>query len=404
MASVFKRKNSKYWQCTFTSVDGRRVYRSTGKIRKGKARDVAAELDPSAQQEQRALLAVIEESTALALKGKLTLDAARDMLDWLMRLSGAEAGLEIPTVKEWLSSWASGQKQTKKAGTAQRYKGIVDGFLNFLDPTKHDAPLHALTPGDFMRYRNRQKAEGFSPSTINLTLKVLRAPLSRAAKFGYIQTSPASAVDTLPQSPSRKEAFTREQVSALTEACRIFIKASRTERERRLYRDWEAAVLLAYYTGQRQSDIANLQWDSVDLEAETITFNQIKSDKRVTIPLHPEVLAKLRFLPRENVNVLPTLAGKTSSRRNGLSGMFAGLMKEAMTEPKTAKAQGKGHSQNSLTFHSLRHAFNSHLADLGVPQELRKSLTGHASTKVNDIYTHLGLATLREAVQKLECV
>ncbi|MDB4525928.1 tyrosine-type recombinase/integrase, partial [Akkermansiaceae bacterium] len=88
----------------------------------------------------------------------------------------------------------------------------------------------------------------------------------------------------------------------------------------------------------------------------------------------------------------------------GLSGMFARLMKEADIKPKTTAATGKGHAQNSLSFHSLRHAFNSHLADQGVDQELRKSLTGHSSTKVNDAYTHMRLTTLREAVVKLDSV
>ena len=45
-----------------------------------------------------------------------------------MRLSGAEAGLEVPTVKEWFSSWASDRRQTKKTGTAVRYGGIVAAF------------------------------------------------------------------------------------------------------------------------------------------------------------------------------------------------------------------------------------------------------------------------------------
>ena len=85
MATVFKRSNSKHWQCAFTSVDGRRVYKSTGETKKGKARDVAAELesrarklDPAGRQGQRAVLAVIEESTALALKGKRSLSTRQE--------------------------------------------------------------------------------------------------------------------------------------------------------------------------------------------------------------------------------------------------------------------------------------------------------------------------------------
>ena len=173
-----------------------------------------------------------------------------------------------------------------------------------------------LLPDDFRWIRDRQKAEGYSTSTLNLTLKVLRAPLARAVKLGHIRTNPTATVDTLPHTRSREEAFTLGQVTDLLGACRRLATASRTARGRGLYRDWEAAILLAYHTGQRQSDIANLQWESVDLEVETITFNQAKSSKQIVIPLPPEILAKLRFLPQNSSNVLPTSPISGFRRRN----------------------------------------------------------------------------------------
>jgi site-specific recombinase XerD len=51
-----------------------------------------------------------------------------------------------------------------------------------------------------------------------------------------------------------------------------------------------------------------------------------------------------------------------------------------------------------LSFHSLRHSFNSAMANAGVSQELRQRLTGHASKAINDRYTHTELETLRKAV------
>jgi site-specific recombinase XerD len=54
-----------------------------------------------------------------------------------------------------------------------------------------------------------------------------------------------------------------------------------------------------------------------------------------------------------------------------------------------------------LSFHSLRHSFNSALANHGVDQETRMKLTGHSSVAVNGDYTHLELPKLKAAVQKL---
>lgn len=411
MATVFKRSCSKYWQCAYTNVEGRRVYKSTGEVRKGKAQEVAVEfekyarnLDTNSQQEQRAMLAVLEEATAHAMRGKLTTDTAGDMLDRILRLSGSETGLVQHIVKDWFDGWVEDKKKTNKPATATRYAGIVTHFLGYLPANKLEAPLHSLTPEDFRSYRDRLTKEGLSASTVNLTLKTLRAPLARAKKLGYIRTNPAEAVDTLPRLRSNKEAFDQAQVSSLLKACRQKAGNGSTQKERDLYRDWELAILLAYYTGQRQSDIVNLEWENVDLKAEAITFIQTKTGKEVKVPIHPGILEKLKHMPQEHANVLHTLSGKTSSGRNGLSLMFARLMKKADIETKTTAAKGKGHAQNSLSFHSLRHAFNSHLADVGVSQELRKSLTGHSSTKVNDQYTHMGMTTLRDAVEKLGSV
>ena len=62
---------------------------------------------------------------------------------------------------------------------------------------------------------------------------------------------------------------------------------------------------------------------------------------------------------------------------------------------------GKGRVFNRLGFHSLRHTFNSMMADAGVSIELRSKLTGHASLAMNDRYTHLADATKRRAIEAI---
>ena len=64
--------------------------------------------------------------------------------------------------------------------------------------------------------------------------------------------------------------------------------------------------------------------------------------------------------------------------------------------------EGKGVRKfTKRTFHSLRHSFNSALANAGVNEELRMQLTGHTTRANNERYTHLQLQTLRNAVSAL---
>jgi integrase len=66
-----------------------------------------------------------------------------------------------------------------------------------------------------------------------------------------------------------------------------------------------------------------------------------------------------------------------------------------------AKKGSQGRTVRSLTFHSLRHSFNSAMANAGVSQEIRMKLTGHTSVEMNKGYTHLELEPLRTAISAI---
>jgi integrase len=100
--------------------------------------------------------------------------------------------------------------------------------------------------------------------------------------------------------------------------------------------------------------------------------------------------------------MFPSLAGKAGSGKSGLSMQFKRIMERARIKGRLLRdATGAGRSQSSLSFHSLRHSFNSALANAGVAQEIRQKLTGHASTQMNEVYTHRELEPLRTAIETL---
>jgi site-specific recombinase XerD len=58
-----------------------------------------------------------------------------------------------------------------------------------------------------------------------------------------------------------------------------------------------------------------------------------------------------------------------------------------------------------LQFKQLRHAFNTRLMEAGVIQDVRMALCGHSqgtARTTNDLYTHVELPALRDAIHKLE--
>jgi integrase len=83
-----------------------------------------------------------------------------------------------------------------------------------------------------------------------------------------------------------------------------------------------------------------------------------------------------------------------------LSESFKRIVKKADVD--LMIVQGAGTRKfTKRTFHSLRHSFNSALANAGVAEEVRMKLTGHTTRAVNTQYTHLQVATLKDAVSSL---
>ena len=166
--------------------------------------------------------------------------------------------------------------------------------------------------------------------------------------------------------------------------------------------EWRLAVLFGFYTGARLSDIANITWDFVDFENGIICFVAGKTKKRTTIPLHAQLKEALLDSAGQddpNAPIMPSLAGKGTGGAYGLSKSFASIMEKAMIDPQPIKnGVGKARTKNRLSFHSLRHSFNSILANKDVSGEIRQKLTGHTSDEMNQKYTHLELERLREAV------
>ena len=159
---------------------------------------------------------------------------------------------------------------------------------------------------------------------------------------------------------------------------------------------------MGFYTGARLRDIADMTWESINFEKGTINFIAGKTKKETIIPIHPslkEALLDAAGQDDPTASIFTSMAGKGTGGAHGLSSTFAKIMSKANIDPQSSKAGiGKARTKNSLSFHSLRHSFNSILANEDIAGEVRRKLTGHSSDEMNQNYTHLELEKLREAV------
>jgi integrase len=392
MATIFRRRNSSVWWAAYFDSEGKRRYRSTGKSAKPEAAAAAGEMErrarrvnPDDDERRQGILRILEEAGAMALKGTLNEASAHSLLNRITEAATGES-LRQATVEQWFRGWLKEKSGSRTKGTAVRYEGIIDAFLKSLSAAKRAMPLAALAFADIQKFRDQLLAGGRTAVTANIAIKVLRSPLNVARRQGLISSNPAEAVEMVAGESVEKGVFSPEDIAALLKV---------TDGE------WRGLILAGFYTGARVSDLSNLKWASVDFERTTLAFGQRKTKRFIEIPLHPELESWLRayHTKQKGEFVFASLAGKVVGGRNGLSGRFRALIQKAGIEVTiTEKTGKKGRNRSSLSFHSLRHSFNSAMANAGVSQELRQRLTGHASKAVNDRYTHTELETLRKAV------
>jgi integrase len=379
------RARSPFWICCYRSATGQRLKKSTKiKIKplKGeKRRDGSPKTVADKKGEAWEVCLGIEHTESHAKNGTLTEQQAKKIIGEILERTTGEP-LHNYKVRDWFEHWLDMKGQVRSGKTMDRYRQVVRDFIASLGNRGNLALAH-ITPKDLLTYRNSIVAAKKTARTANLSVKVVSAAFNAAVRQHIVEGNPATALESLAVKAEEKGTFTPAQVSKLMRAAEG---------------EWRTAILLGYCTGARLSDVANMRWDAIDWRNKIIRFTPSKTKRPITVPLHPQLEREL--LKRAGIGkatMFPALAGKGTGGRHGLSGRFAAIMEKAGIEANRTQGSG-GRRLSNLTFHSLRHSFNSAMANAGIAQEIRQKLTGHTSAETNKIYTHHELEPLRVAV------
>jgi integrase len=253
--------------------------------------------------------------------------------------------------------------------------------------------IGAVTHKDILGFIESRATAEIASKTISVDVKALNTAFNLARRLGIRTDNPvekALAIKPMIIQSSEKECFQPNQVSLLL---------------KHATGDWKTMVLLGCFTGARLGDCANMRWANVNFEKCVIDFQPQKTRKnnaRVVVPMHPDLENHLMTLASTDTDgfLCPSLAQKGIGGKSGLSEKFKRVMTNAGIDSGSSKGQGiKQFSK--LSFHSLRHTFNSALANAGVDQEIRMAFTGHSTKAINSDYTHLDMPKLKSAISKL---
>lgn len=156
-------------------------------------------------------------------------------------------------------------------------------------------------------------------------------------------------------------------------------------------KDLKPIILFALETAMRRSEIANIQWEHIDLKTRSLVIPETKTDTPRTIPLTKKAIEVLHScIPRNN--------GCVVTLRN-LSGNVFNLRPDSITQA-FDKACKRANIEN-LRFHDLRHEATTRLFEKGLnPMEV-SAITGHKSLQMLKRYTHLRAEDLVHKLDKV---
>ncbi len=176
-------------------------------------------------------------------------------------------------------------------------------------------------------------------------------------------------------------------------------------------------VLFDLNTGLRLGELRRLErehvnldpdskWIDIDGESHEVPRNcfivaKSKNGKSRVIPLNRQA----RAIVEHQLNDATITNYLFPSSKGGKTGRTGEMIKEVKKGFAGAcKSAGLKYGQydpDGITFHTLRHWFNSKLEALGVNKTVRRELLGHSPRDITDDYTHSTIEQRRTAVEML---
>jgi integrase len=225
-------------------------------------------------------------------------------------------------------------------------------------------------------------AKADKPEAANHLLKTLRIILGYAVTQGMLDSNPAAGIKKYRSQGEGHHSWSESEIAQFEQRHPIGSKA-------------RLALALGLYTAQRKSDVLRMGWQHVNGDA--IAVRQQKTDRALLIPMHPQLVAALASVPRGNLTFLMTEHGAPFTP-NGFGNWWRDRCNDA----------GLPH----CSFHGLRKAAATRLANAGCSVDQVKAITGHRSLAEVARYTKaadqqrlarqaLGIQLKMEGEQKL---
>lgn len=295
---------------------------------------------------------------------------------------------------EWKSKLHSHQYQGRKqritlADAFQQYKTSKKGIASFSNLVAHETVLFRLLPmkkhideltsHDLERFKQSRIVEGVGAEIIKYGLLLIKGTWKFAQKLGYQVSALEFPTVKIPKVPLRylsaqEEARLLAELAPDREGPGLKPMAERSDELKRMMQDAYDLVILLLDTGARYSEIANIEWERIDLSERAIHLWRSKVQNETVLYMTDRVFDVLSS--RENTKTGPYVF---SNRDGEARGYCTQSIRKAILRA----------GLQNCRVHTLRHTLASRLIQNGMSVYEVREILGHSDIKTTMRYAHL---------------
>ena len=263
--------------------------------------------------------------------------------------------------------------------TVKAYEADISSFFQWLD--NEDLKYKNLQEDHINQYVSFLFQRKMRSSSVNRKISSIKSFYIFLVKRNFVKNSPLNDLVTPKQEKYLPESMSEAEVDKLLNSPDVANKIENRDK---------AMIEMLYATGMRISELVNLKMTDVDMKRCVVKVFG-KGSKERLVPFGETALDSLRSYLNERE--------QSSSKEIFLSNRGKKMTRVAFWQ-RVKVYLIRENLKNSISPHTLRHAFATHLLNRGADLRSVQLLLGHSDLSTTQIYTHIAKQRLSDVLKK----
>ena len=263
--------------------------------------------------------------------------------------------------------------------TVKAYEADISSLFQWLDT--EDLKYKNLQEDHINQYISFLFQRKMRSSSVNRKISSIKSFYIFLVKRNFVKNSPLNDLVTPKQEKYLPESMSEAEVDKLLNSPDVSNKIENRDK---------AMIEMLYATGMRISELVNLKMTDVDMKRCVVKVFG-KGSKERLVPFGETALDSLRSYLNERE--------QSSSKEIFLSNRGKKMTRVAFWQ-RVKIYLIRENLKNSISPHTLRHAFATHLLNRGADLRSVQLLLGHSDLSTTQIYTHIAKQRLSDVLKK----